>query len=416
MKTLSSMEKKHLPTRKRPSLRQASYCPDCARQAGVIRQILRRPRLQAKLTVGAPNDAYEQEADQVADAVMRMPEEALARQPLEEEEELVQTKPVDREGCCPDLQRQAEEEEEELLQPKRQGGEAVAAGPDLEQALAASRGGGRPLPEESRSFFEPRMGLDLSIVQVHTGAPAADLSRRVNARAFTLGADIYFGAGEFAPGSFEGKKLLAHELTHVVQQRSASAATSLQRDVLDAIGFNLRQSFTRALELPDPIARIFDGVVATNIAMASEIGIPGSWRAAVLEFAGANLVDGAILLRALARLPSFYRGGWIMDLQPNAAAMTLDHSIFVPAGQTLSLATYVHELVHVLQYLLTGTTSFLTSYFGLSGATIAWRWLNNQPTNPMRSSPHEDQAYNLAGRFATWYQSQKGQNPRSITV
>ena len=68
------------------------------------------------------------------------------------------------------------------------------------------------------------MGLDLSDVQVHTGGQAADLTRRVSARAFTLGSDIYFGAGEFAPESFEGKKLLAHELTHVAQQRSAPKA------------------------------------------------------------------------------------------------------------------------------------------------------------------------------------------------
>ena len=128
----------------------------------MICRILGRSRLQAKLTVGPPDDVYEQEAERVADAVMRMPDDTLARQPLEEEEELLQPKPFDRDGCCPDLQRQPEEEEEELLQPRRQGAEMLEATPDLEQALAASRGNGQPLPEGSRSFFEPRMGLDLS--------------------------------------------------------------------------------------------------------------------------------------------------------------------------------------------------------------------------------------------------------------
>lgn len=62
------------------------------------------------------------------------------------------------------------------------------------------------------------MRRDLSNVKVHTGSQAADLIRRVSARAFTLGADIYFGAGEFVLEFFAGKKLLAHELTHVAQQ------------------------------------------------------------------------------------------------------------------------------------------------------------------------------------------------------
>ena len=224
MKTYSR-KKRYAPVRRLYAQRQPAFCHDCTRQAGAIRQILEGPRLQTKLTVGAPHDAHEQEADRVAEAVMRMPVEALARQPLEEEEEMLQPKSADREACCPDLQRQPLEEEEELLQPQRQGGEVVEAGPDLEQALAASRGGGQALSERSRAFFEPRMGLDLSDVQVHTGSQAADLTRRVSARAFTLGSDIYFGTGEFAPESFEGKRLLAHELTHVAQQRSASEAS-----------------------------------------------------------------------------------------------------------------------------------------------------------------------------------------------
>ena len=236
MKMFSLVKKKPLPARSRHSVRGAAYSPDCARQVGAIREILGHSRLQAKLTVGPPHDAYEQEADRVADAVMRMPEEALARQPLEEEEELLQTMPADQEACCPELQRQVEEEEEELLQPKGDGGGAVEAGPDLEQAIASRRGGGQPLPEESRSFFEPRMGRDLSDIQIHTGSPAADLTRRINARAFTLGSDIYFGAGQFAPESFEGKKLLAHELTHTIQQKTTLCRTgedSIRRDTGD---------------------------------------------------------------------------------------------------------------------------------------------------------------------------------------
>ena len=219
MKTFSWGIKRKAAAGSRQSDRPAAYGSALTRQTGAIRRILGRPRLQAQLTVGAPDDAYEQEADRVAEAVMRMPEEALARQPQEEEEEeLLQPKTADREACCPDLQRQVEEEEEELLQPKHQGGEAVVVGPDLEHAITARQGGGQPLSEGSRSFFEPRMGLDLSAVQIHTGAQAAEWTRMLNARAFTLGSDIFFGAGQFAPETMKGKRLLAHELTHTVQQ------------------------------------------------------------------------------------------------------------------------------------------------------------------------------------------------------
>ena len=191
-------------------------------QQAEIRSILRSSGAQTKLTVGQPDDPCEKEADRVADAVMRMPDEALQRQPLEEEEEMLQTKPADREECRPDLQRQVEEEEEEeLLQPKRDGSGAMEVTPDLEQEISSGQGGGQQLPEKSREFFEPRMGLDLGRVKVHSDAQTAALTRQINARAFTLGSDIYFDAGQFAPESFDGKKLLAHELAHVAQQGSA---------------------------------------------------------------------------------------------------------------------------------------------------------------------------------------------------
>ena len=219
MKTFSAKEKSPPPVRLTQAQRQSAFYPDGPQQATIVRQILRRPQLQTMLTVSAPNDRCEQEADRVADAVMRMPDETLSRQPLEEEEEELQTKLAGQAEGGPDLLRQVEEEEEEeLIQPKRASGETLAVTPDLEQQIAQSRGIGQPLPESSRAFFEPRMGLDLAAVQVHSGAQAADLTERVNARAFTLGANIYFAAGEFAPESFEGKKLLAHELAHVAQQ------------------------------------------------------------------------------------------------------------------------------------------------------------------------------------------------------
>ena len=81
------------------------------------------------------------------------------------------------------------------------------------------RGGGRALPAETRAFFEPRFGMDFSNVRVHTGARAEEAAESIGAKAFTLGNDIAFSSGQYSPSSHEGRNLLAHELTHTVQQR-----------------------------------------------------------------------------------------------------------------------------------------------------------------------------------------------------
>ncbi|CAG0933352.1 hypothetical protein TFLX_03018 [Thermoflexales bacterium] len=119
-------------------------------------------------------------------------------------------------------------EEDETLRALSAGHQAGPISSDLEQRIQAMRSSGQPLPASERAFFEPRLGRDLSQVRVHADSEAAALSRQVSARAFTLGHDIAFGPGEYAPGSTAGRHLLAHELTHVVQQTGAPA-TQVQR-------------------------------------------------------------------------------------------------------------------------------------------------------------------------------------------
>jgi hypothetical protein len=120
------------------------------------------------------------------------------------------------------LQRQEEEpedeEEEEPIQPKQAGGQTAHVGPGLHARINSMKGGGQPLPYSVRNFFEPRFGHDFSGVRVHTDIRAAEATRAVNARAFTVGQNIMFGARQYSIGSTAGEKLLAHELTHVVQQ------------------------------------------------------------------------------------------------------------------------------------------------------------------------------------------------------
>ena len=120
-------------------------------------------------------------------------------------------------------------ERDEKLQTKEISGKISEVTPHIDANISSMRGGGQPLPESVRSFFEPRFGHDFSQVRTHAGSvDANEISRSINARAFTVGEDISFGEGQYAPESSGGRQLLAHELTHVVQQGSAKNDSSAQ--------------------------------------------------------------------------------------------------------------------------------------------------------------------------------------------
>lgn len=183
------------------------------------------PFFQPKLTVNEPGDAHEKEADAMADQVMRMPA----------------AQPSFFGNGVPGVQRKCaacEKEEKEHAQRKpladsitpvqRHGATPVpAVGAHTEGAINGSRGGGQAMPGETRDFMESRFGRDFSDVRIHSDSNAAQLSSALSARAFTTGKDIYFNKGQYSPDSTSGKQLLAHELTHVVQQNG-----SLQRKVI----------------------------------------------------------------------------------------------------------------------------------------------------------------------------------------
>ncbi len=97
-----------------------------------------------------------------------------------------------------------------------------AVSPATESQIGALHGGGQPLAPDLRGYFEPRLGQDLSAVRLHTGGQAAAAAGAVQARAFTVGPDIAFAPGQLDPGSESGKRLLAHELVHTVQQGQTS--------------------------------------------------------------------------------------------------------------------------------------------------------------------------------------------------
>jgi outer membrane protein OmpA-like peptidoglycan-associated protein len=216
--------------------------------------------LQTKIKVGQPGDKYEQEADRVAEQVMRMPEPLVQKQPEEEEEEeTIQTNPLANQitplvqrqvelGEEPEeeeepiqtkltndiqVQRQAEEpEEEEPVQTKQLGGPTPHISHGLEAQIHSLRGGGQPLPQTVRTFFEPRFGCDFGRIRVHADSEASEIARQLNARAFTVGRDIVFGAGQYAPETLAGRKLLGHEFVHVKQQTGADSSSILHYHIM----------------------------------------------------------------------------------------------------------------------------------------------------------------------------------------
>ena len=178
--------------------------------------------IQPKLTIGQPNDQYEQEADRVADQVVR----ASSVQPGVqrkcagcEQEEKISKKPQIQRMDQEEEQNQIQLMSEEELQtrPATQASEVAPAG--VQSSIQQSRGSGSPLPASTRSFMESQIGADFSKVRIHTDSRAQRLSTKLNAQAFATGNDIYFNKGKFNPDTQSGKHLLAHELTHTVQQR-----------------------------------------------------------------------------------------------------------------------------------------------------------------------------------------------------
>ncbi|MCE8427110.1 MAG: DUF4157 domain-containing protein [Candidatus Methanoperedens sp.] len=190
-----------------------------------VGRLLKSGALQAKLRIGQPGDIYEQEADRMAEQVMRMPEPKVAN-------ETKVSNPAGNNSIqrkclgCKNGTKIKKEEDEEKLQKKEASGSTHELTPELDSSIRVIRGGGQPLPESVRAFYEPRFGADFSEVRVHTGSYAAETAKSINARAFTVGNNIAFGGGQFVPGSQEGRKLLAHELTHTIQQGATSISPS----------------------------------------------------------------------------------------------------------------------------------------------------------------------------------------------
>jgi hypothetical protein len=227
-------------------------------------------QLQTKLTLSAPDDPYEREAEQTADRVMRMPETLYGDRPSplsvfparalsvqrkcsaceEEEEKIVQRKC----SAC-------EEEEEKAVHRKADMTKAPRSSPDaaVRSALASP---GQPLDLGSREYFESRFGADFSRVRVHTDSHAANAATALNAKAFTVGPNIAFAGGQYAPASAHGRRLIAHELTHVAQQGHAPAIRAATSPVVARASGT--PSVQKAGDDPDLLSELQARIEAAN--------------------------------------------------------------------------------------------------------------------------------------------------------
>lgn len=211
-----------------------------------------RSNTQAKLKVNTPRDRYEQAAERVADQVMR---QELAKD-LKGQEIAIQAKT-----------------------PQQVGDGESELNVGLQKDLSHSKSSGSPLPLMTRRFFETRMLHDFGGVRIHTDNEAGRMNEQLGARAFTHGQDVYFAPGEYAPHTAQGKRLIAHELAHVLQQRGnwiqrqdGGDSEAIDRSwLIERIGFRMNLAFTKYVDAASEHQRALRKAVADQEAMAKVV-------------------------------------------------------------------------------------------------------------------------------------------------
>jgi hypothetical protein len=200
-------------------------------------------QVRAALGVVKPDHSSEVEAETTANRVMAMPDHELAsgkeraaaapeqekeKPAAAEEEKPAAAEEKQEERPAAVAEEKKEEEQPKAAEEKKEqpaaspDGESTATSAEFKARVRAARGGGSPLSDSVRAFLERRFGANFSNVRVHTSLEADGLSRSIGAKAFTVGSDIFFSNNRYQPDSSEGRHLLAHEVTHVVQNRGGS--------------------------------------------------------------------------------------------------------------------------------------------------------------------------------------------------
>ncbi|MDY0026568.1 MAG: DUF4157 domain-containing protein [Lentimicrobium sp.] len=190
--------------------------------------------VQTKLTVNKPGDQHEVEADKMAEKVMRMPASSSTDEKIQRS-----TQPEEKIQKTAAPEEKIQKKEEDKLQ--RKGNGVPVAGANVQSSIRSKTNGGAPLSASTRSFMESRFNADFSKVRIHSDPESANLSNQLSARAFTYQNHIFFSRDQYQPGSGEGKQLLAHELTHTIQQghaiqRSPQVTTTASPPAIQRLG------------------------------------------------------------------------------------------------------------------------------------------------------------------------------------
>lgn len=276
-----------------------------------------KPVVEAKLSINKPGDRYEQEADAMAESVMHMSAGKMR-------------KPVT--GLIgASLQRKCahcEEEENKKKPVMRKTERAVndmQVSPSFTANLNNSKAGGSPLPHNTRRFMEDAFSTGFSSVKIHTGGQASEMSKQINAKAFTHGNDIYFKSGEYAPETDYGKNILAHELTHVVQQNSnAVQQQSIQRITDEALEFR---------HTPPPPPNPTSPLEVTAIDEVDSVG----WFESLLTIGEVNFTDvNNFVNNVLANITTHPMSRLNVQVHGSTASLAIGHT----SVTTSNISTY----------------------------------------------------------------------------
>ncbi len=357
--------------------------------------------IQAKLTVGEPDDKYEKEADQVANAVVNntskpdiqnkeissiqraslaTPQEdeklGTAEQRVEEDK-LIQEKPEiqkmngleeEEAGMLNKMEGEKEEEEIAPLQKKNNSeGSPQTASSGVTKQLENKSGRGKSMSKKTKTEMETSFGVDFGGVNIHTDQDAVKMNKELGAQAFTHGKDVYFNSGKYNPDSTEGKRLLAHELTHVVQQ-NGKIQPKIQRDPQTSPIIGPLRNL-----IPDTTTLV--GSALGRPLTAREIGVLMPVYGPHLNYMSVRICQNSVC-------------------SPDGVARTIGNLIASPGA--ISDSTLIHEAAHVWQHqngvpygyipsalsaqlaswLLTGSRSGAYDYHPMIRFHIPWRFWN----------------------------------------
>jgi hypothetical protein len=323
----------------------------------------------SRLRIGEPNDSFEREADRVADEVMAggsaKRDWSLSRMSI--------SAPLQRDSACGEAEAanapgecEQRQENEALQLESEDPTQASQVPPIVKKALSSP---GRPLDPAIRNFFEASFGHDFRRVRVHTDADAAASSRAIGARAYATGEQIIFGASQYRPESRGGLHLLAHELSHVVQQSATRQPGPTGRRVAASFPGLIQRQPQTAQQQPDTdvgsqtTATPSAAQLATQITQKGEGGAPSTLN--YISFEG-SLVAGQTLPGSC----SDYTIHTVTDTRVNIYVTGTELSIQFAPGLVISSGTWPHASVELTQVSFNFTKG--TFGFGTEGVISGW--------------------------------------------